>query len=115
MEETLFSKIIKGEIPSKKIYEDDYVFSFEDIQPLKKIHILVVPKNVYRDLSDFILRATVKEKEAIFEGIYQTVLKQGLDKNGYRLITNEKDHGGQQVFHLHFHILGGEFVGPLVL
>ncbi|MBQ9162415.1 MAG: histidine triad nucleotide-binding protein [Clostridia bacterium] len=102
----LFCKIIKGEIPSSKVYEDDMIYAFRDINPMAKVHVLVIPKlhipsadGVDEDNSAYIAH--------IFEMIPYIAKAEGLD-GGYRVITNCGDDACQSVKHLHFHILGGE-------
>ena len=113
----IFAKILRGEIPCNKIYEDDFVLSFHDINPQKKIHALVIPKGKYVDLDDFSLNASQEEMVGLLKGI-STVAKMleiSKDKGkGYRALANISDHGGQEVPHLHFHLFGGENVGRMV-
>ena len=113
----IFAKILRGEIPCKKIYEDDHVLSFYDINPQKKIHALVIPKGKYIDLDDFNSNATEKEIVGLLKGISIVAKKLGISLDagkGYRTISNLNEHGGQEVPHLHFHIFGGEKVGKMV-
>ena len=113
----IFAKILRGEIPCKKIYEDDYVLSFYDINPQKKIHALVIPKGQYIDLDDFSLKASSEEMVGLLKGINIVAKKLGISTevgNGYRVLTNISNHGGQEVPHLHFHLFGGERVGKMV-
>ena len=113
----IFSKILRGEIPCKKIYEDDYVLSFYDINPQKKIHALVIPKGKYIDLDDFSLKASPEEMVGLLKGINIVAKKLGISTEvgkGYRALTNISNHGGQEVPHLHFHLFGGEIVGKMV-
>lgn len=107
MEECIFCKIVKGEIPSKKVYEDDEVLAFHDIDPIAKIHILVIPKKHISSL----LELKNEDKELlshIFEKINEVAKIVGIDKSGFRVISNVGEDGGQSVKHLHFHVLGGE-------
>ena len=101
----LFCKIIAGDIPSAKVYEDEYVFAFRDINPQAPVHVLVVPKKhiccaraINADNSHYVAKC--------FEAIAKIAREEGLD-NGYRIINNCGEDGGQAVMHLHFHILGG--------
>ncbi len=113
----IFAKILRGEIPCKKIYEDDYVLSFYDINPQKKIHALVIPKGKYVDLDDFSFKASEKEIVGLMKGISIVSKKLGIstqNSEGYRALTNLGNHGGQEVPHLHFHLFGGEKVGKMV-
>ena len=113
----IFAKILRGEIPCKKIYEDDYVLSFHDINPQKKIHALVIPKGKYIDLDDFNAKASDKEIVGLMKGISIVAKKLGMSPDtgkGYRTLSNLNEHGGQEVPHLHFHLFGGEKVGKMV-
>ena len=113
----IFAKILRGEIPCKKIYEDDFILSFHDINPQKKIHALVIPKGKYIDLDDFSLNASSNEIVGLFKGINIVAKKLGIsveEGKGYRALTNISKDGGQEVPHLHFHLFGGEKVGKMV-
>ena len=113
----IFAKILRGEITCKKIYEDDYVLSFHDISPQKKIHALVIPKGKYIDLDDFNAKASDKEIVDLIKGISIVAKKLGISLDtgkGYRTLSNLSEHGGQEVPHLHFHLFGGEKVGKMV-
>ena len=113
----IFAKILRGEIPCKKIYEDDYVLSFHDINPQKKIHALIIPKGKYIDLDDFNAKASDKEIVELIKGISIVAKKLGISLDtgkGYRTLSNLSEHGGQEVPHLHFHLFGGEKVGKMV-
>ena len=113
----IFAKILRGEIPCKKIYEDKFVLSFYDINPQKKIHALVIPKGKYIDLDDFTLNASSEEITGLLKGINTVAKKLGISTDtgkGYRALTNISEDGGQEVSHLHFHIFGGEKVGKMV-
>ena len=113
----IFAKILRAEIPCKKIYEDDYVLSFHDINPQKKIHALVIPKGKYIDLDDFSEKASSEEIVGLIKGINIVAKKLGISVNngkGYRALANVSENGGQEVPHLHFHLFGGEKVGKMV-
>jgi histidine triad (HIT) family protein len=116
-DKNIFAKILRGEIPCKKIYEDDYVLSFHDINPQKKIHALVIPKGKYVDLDDFSSNASSKEIVGLLKGINIVAkkLKISVDTGkGYRALANISEDGGQEVPHLHFHLFGGEKIGKMV-
>ena len=113
----IFAKILRGEIPCNKIYEDKFVLSFYDINPQKKIHALVIPKGKYINLDDFSLNASIDEIVGLIKGINIVAEKLGISSesgNGYRTMSNISSHGGQEVPHLHFHLFGGENVGKMV-
>lgn len=109
---TIFGKILRGEIPCHKIYEDDKVLAFFDIAPAAKVHALVIPKKLIPSLHE----ASAEDVELL--GHLQTKIpeiatKAGCDENGYRVITNIGVNAGQEVFHVHYHILGGEKLSGL--
>ena len=113
----IFAKILRNEIPCKKIFENDHVLSFHDINPQKKIHALVIPKGEYINLDDFNNRASDQEIVALSKAITEVskILGISLDVGkGYRALTNLSEDGGQEVPHLHFHLFGGENVGKMV-
>lgn len=105
----IFCKIVKGEIPSKTVLEDETFLAFYDINPAKKIHVLVIPKEHFDSFNDVSGEIMLE----MTEFIHKVVKKLGIEDSGYRLITNIGKDGGQEVSHLHFHILGGESVGSL--
>jgi len=113
----IFAKILRGEIPCKTVYENEYVLSFYDINPQKKIHVLVVPKGEYIDLDDFISKAPEKEIIEFHKAIIHIVkmLKISNQEAGYRVLSNIGKDGGQEVPHLHYHIFGGEKIGKMVV
>ena len=116
-ESNIFAKILKGEIPCNKIYEDEFILSFHDINPQKKIHALVIPKGKYIDLDDFSENASPEEMVGLLKGINKVAKKLGITieiGKGYRALTNISEYGGQEVSHLHFHLFGGERVGKMV-
>ena len=113
----IFAKILKKEISCKRIFENDYVLSFYDINPQKKIHALVIPKGEYINLDDFNNRASDKEIVALSKAITEVSKILGISTDtgkGYRALTNLDVHGGQEVPHLHFHVFGGEKIGKMV-
>ena len=114
----IFAKILRGEIPCKKIYEDEFVLAFHDINPQKKIHALVIPKGEYVNLDDFSKMASQEEIVGLMKGIGIVAKKLGVSEvvkgGGYRSLVNVGKDGGQEVPHLHFHIFGGESVGKMV-
>ena len=116
-ENNIFAKILRGEIPCIKIYEDNFVLSFYDINPQKKIHALVIPKGKYIDLDDFSTNASNEEIIGLMKGVTTVAKKLGIssiDGKGYRALANISDYGGQEGPHLHFHLFGGEKVGKMV-
>ena len=115
----IFAKILRGEIPSKKIYEDEYVLAFHDINPQKKVHALIITKGAYVNLDDFSSKASEREILGLIKGISAVAKKVGVSNEvkgggGYRSLVNVGENGEQEVLHLHFHIFGGEKVGKMV-
>lgn len=110
---TLFAKIIRGEIPSEKVYQDDLVTAFRDIHPQAPVHILIVPNKIIPTVNDI-----ADEDEQIVGRMMVAAKKiaeqEGIAANGYRLIINCGDHGHQEVFHLHMHLVGGRPLGPML-
>jgi len=105
----IFAKILRGEIPCNKIYEDKFALAFKDINPQAKVHVLVIPKGAYVDMNDFAANAKSEEIEGL---IRASIL--GLSASGYRYLGNNGSDGGQEVPHLHFHIFGGEKLGRMI-
>jgi len=114
----IFAKILRKEIPCDKIYENDHVLAFKDINPQAKIHVLVIPKGAYVNMDDFSQNAKNDEIEALIRALGEVTKIVGLSSysegKGYRYIGNNGPDGGQEVPHLHFHILGGEPLGRMV-
>ena len=113
-DQNIFAKILRGEIPCNKVYEDDFAIAFHDIAPQKKIHILVIPKGAYTDIQDFGARASADEMTGFYRAVSKIAQEQGLIEKGFRAIANTGAHGGQEVPHFHVHLLGGEPVGKMV-
>lgn len=110
----IFAKILRKEVPNKTIYEDNFVLAFYDITPLRKVHALVIPKGYYRDYTDFMENASSEEILNLHKGIVKVVEILKIKDTGYRILSNVGIDGGQEVPHLHYHILGGESVGKMV-
>jgi len=106
MSDCIFCKIVAGEIPSNKVYEDDYVYAFYDIAPVAPVHILVIPKEHIVSAADVTAENSILVAKC-FEAIAKIASEKGLD-SGYRIVNSCGVDGGQTVFHLHFHILGGK-------
>jgi histidine triad (HIT) family protein len=109
-EDTVFDKILRGEIPSQKVYEDDAVFAFRDIHPQAPTHVLVIPK---KKMTGFVSLADAEESAvgSFFKGVARVAKQLGLDNNGYRVVVNQGKDGGQTVEYIHAHILGGKSLG----
>lgn len=109
MDNCLFCKIIKGEIPSTKVYSDDYVYAFKDLHPKAPIHYLIVPRVHHEDILD--LQASGDAAEVlvnVLDAVKEIAEQEGISERGFRLINNCRAEGGQTVMHLHFHLLGGQ-------
>ncbi len=111
--ETIFSKIIRKEIPADIVYQDDLVTAFRDIAPQAPTHILIIPNKIIPTVND-----VTAEDEQVLGHVFVIAAKiakeQGIDEDGYRLIVNCNKHGGQEVFHLHMHLVGGKQLGKML-
>ena len=110
----IFAKILRGEIPCDKIYEDKFALAFKDINPQAKFHVLVIPKGPYIDLDDFSKKAKSEEIEALVRALGKVANILGIVESGFRCLANNGNNGGQEVPHLHFHIFGGEKLGKMI-
>ena len=110
----IFARILLGELPCKKIAEDEHTLAFEDINPQAPVHILVIPKGSYVDWSDFTSNASDVEQSAFTKMIGYVANIAGITDSGYRVISNSGNNGHQEVPHLHMHVLGGAAIGPMV-
>ena len=112
-EDTIFSKIVKGEIPSDFLYQDDLVTAFRDVNPQAPTHVLIVSNRVIPTVAD----VTPQDEQTLgrmFIAAAKIAEDEGVAADGYRLIVNCREHGGQEVFHLHMHLLGGRRLGPML-
>ena len=110
----IFAKIIRGEIPSNKVYEDGEVLAFHDISKAAPLHILVIPKGEYVNFSDFVNKAKAEEVASFFKKVSEVAKLSGAAEGGFRLITNNGLNAHQAVPHYHVHILAGKKLGPLL-
>ena len=113
-DDNIFAKILRGDIPSKKVYEDDWALAFHDINPLAPVHILVIPKGSYVSWDDFSERASDEELAGFVRAVGKVAREQQLVVQGYRLLANTGKRAGQEVPHLHVHIFGGQPLGPML-
>jgi histidine triad (HIT) family protein len=113
-ENNIFAKILRGEIPCTKVYEDEHVLAFNDIRPQAPVHILVIPKGKYVSIVDFGAKAAPAELKAFYAAVSKIAAEQGLADAGFRSIANTGLNGGQEVPHFHIHLLGGRPIGPMV-
>lgn len=112
-EETIFSKIIRQEIPAKLLYQDELVTAFRDIGPKAPTHILIVPNKLIPTVNQ-VTREDEQALGRLFTVARQLAEEEGIAEDGYRLIVNCNRHGGQEVYHLHMHLVGGKPLGPLL-
>lgn len=112
--DNVFAKIVRGEIPCDKVYEDDHVLAFRDIRPQAPVHVLVVPKGPYVSMDDFSEGASDGEIAALFRAVGKVARQLGLADSGYRILANNGADGRQEVMHLHVHIFGGRTLGAML-
>jgi histidine triad (HIT) family protein len=110
----IFAKILRGDIPAKKVYEDDFALAFHDIAGKAPIHVLVIPKGKYESIADFGANASVGEIAGFYRAVSKVARDLGLTDSGFRAIANTGANGGQEVPHYHVHLLGGKRLGPMV-
>ena len=113
-DQNIFAKILRGEIPAKKVYEDEWALAFHDIAPQAPIHILVIPKGAWVSWDDFSARASDAEIAGFVRAVGHVAREQGLVAPGYRLLANIGAHGHQEVPHLHVHLFGGRQLGAML-
>ena len=113
-QDNIFAKILAGEIPCDKVYEDDAVLAFRDIAPRAPVHVLVIPKGRYVSFDDFSANASDAEVVAYVRAVGKVARELGVDKGGYRILSNHGHDGHQEVPHLHFHVFGGRRLGEML-
>jgi len=112
--DNIFAKILRGEIPCRKVYEDEWALAFHDIAPQAPVHIQVIPKGAYVSWDDFSARASAEEIAGLVRAVGHVARENGLVVPGYRLLANVGRHGGQEIAHLHVHLFGGAPLGPMI-
>jgi histidine triad (HIT) family protein len=112
--DNIFARILRDEIPSRRVYEDAWAVAFHDIAPQAPVHILVIPRGAYVSWDDFSARASVEEIAGFVRAVGHVAREQGLVAPGYRLLANTGLHSGQEVPHLHVHLFGGQPLGPML-
>ena len=110
----ILARILSGELPCKKVYEDEHALAFHDINPIAPVHILVIPKGPYVSWDDFSDRASDAEIAGFTRAVGKVARDAGMVKQGYRLLANIGKRAGQEVGHLHVHIFGGQPLGPML-
>jgi histidine triad (HIT) family protein len=113
-ENNIFAKILRGEIPCNKVYEDDVVLAFHDIQPQTKVHVLVIPKGTYVSFADFSQKAPEAEIAGFFRAAGKIAKDLGIEDDGYRVLANTGLNGHQEVPHFHLHLFGGQPLGRMI-
>ena len=114
-DDNIFARILRGEIPSRKVYEDEHAFAFHDINPLAPVHILVIPKGPYVSWDDFSERASAAEIAGFVRAVGRIARDEKLVAPGYRLLANVGTNSGQEVPHLHVHLFAGRALGPMLV
>jgi diadenosine tetraphosphate (Ap4A) HIT family hydrolase len=109
-----FAKILRGEIPCKRVYEDEHALAFHDINPLAPVHVLVIPKGEYMSMDDFTSKAPTETIAGFFRAVGEVARELGLAGSGYRFLANTGAHGHQEVPHFHVHIFGGAPLGRML-
>jgi diadenosine tetraphosphate (Ap4A) HIT family hydrolase len=112
--QNIFARILRGEIPSKKIFENEFVLAFHDINPQAPLHVLVIPKGAYCSFADFSASASEAEIAGFFRAVGLIAKDLGLEAPGYRLLANMGEHSGQEVPHFHVHLFGGRPLGRML-
>ena len=110
----IFARILRGEVPCRKVHEDEHALAFHDINPLAPVHILVIPKGPYVSWDDFSERASEAEIAGFVRAVGLVAREAGMVVQGYRLLSNVGKRSGQEVPHLHVHIFGGQPLGPML-
>lgn len=112
--DNVFAKILRGDIPAKKVYEDEWAIAFHDIGAKAPVHVLVIPKGKYVSIADFGTRASAAEITGFYRALSKVANDLGLSEGGFRSIANTGPNGGQEVPHFHVHLLGGKKLGAMV-
>jgi len=112
--DNIFAKILRGEIPCDKVYEDEFSLAFHDINPQAPVHILVIPKGAYISMADFTANASTDLIAGFFRAVGHVAREAGLEGPGYRILANAGPNAHQEVPHLHIHIFGGQKLGPML-
>jgi diadenosine tetraphosphate (Ap4A) HIT family hydrolase len=113
-DQNVFAKILRGEIPNRTVYEDEWALAFHDINPQAPTHVLVIPKGPYVSWDDFSAKASAEEIAGFVRAVGHVARSLGLVEPGYRLLANIGQHGHQEVPHLHVHLFGGKPLGPML-
>ena len=112
--DNIFAKILRGEIPNRTVFEDQHVLAFHDINPQAPVHVLVIPKGSYENMTVFSTLASAEEQAALMRAIGEVLRITEVAQAGYRIISNNGQDGAQEVPHLHIHVLGGRRLGRML-
>ena len=110
----IFARILRGEIPSNKVFEDEWALAFHDINPQAPVHVLIIPKGKYCSFADFSAQASEAEIAGFVRAVGTVARQLGLEAPGHRILANMGEHGGQEVPHFHVHLFGGRSLGPML-
>jgi len=110
----IFARILRGELPCSKVYEDEHVLAFRDINPQAPVHVILIPKGEYVSVDDFAATATAAEQAAFIRAIGRIAQQEGVAAGGYRVLANHGEAAGQEVPHFHVHLFGGHDLGPML-
>jgi diadenosine tetraphosphate (Ap4A) HIT family hydrolase len=113
-DQNIFARILRGEIPARKLFEDEWALAFHDIAPLAPVHVLVIPKGRYVSFADFTATASEAEIAGFFRTVAAVARQLELEAPGYRILTNMGEHSGQEVPHFHVHVFGGRALGRML-
>ena len=113
-DDNVFAKILRGEIPCNKVFEDKHALAFHDINPMAPVHVLVIPKGAYISLDDFTAKGSAAEIEGFFRAVGKVARQLGVAEKGFRVVANTGEHGRQEVPHFHMHIFGGAQLGGMI-
>ena len=111
----IFARVLRGEVPCKRVFENHHALAFHDINPLAPVHVLVIPKGRYVSMADFGPEGSSEEIAGFFRAVAETARQLGLDASGYRILANAGGNANQEVPHFHVHIFGGAPLGPMLL
>ena len=114
-DQNIFAKILRGEIPCNKVYEDEHALAFHDINPQAPVHVLVIPKGPYISMADFTVNAPDDLVVGFFRAVGKVTEELSLKESGFRLLANHGPHSHQEVPHLHIHVFGGKQLGPMLM
>ena len=113
-DDNVFARVLRGEIPSRRVYEDEWAIAFHDINPQAPVHVLVIPRGKYVAMPDFAANASDAEIAGFWRAVGKVARQLGLEDSGFRVLSNMGTHSGQEVPHLHVHLFGGGPLGPML-